>query len=73
MKLNDVKLVFQITSLSWDDSNGRNVTKTTKPVALGEIIDYGMTTQLDFDDGGYIDFKDVDWGKDDVRVEVRTP
>lgn len=60
--LNELKFVFYITD-EWDDGIK---TMESEPMTLGELID---GEQVDFTDGGYVNWDDLDWST--VKVEVR--
>lgn len=66
--INDYRFVFRIKSPHWDEKP--NTWKKSEPVTLGEILEYGLSTQLDFTDGGYIIAKEIDWETDTITVDL---
>lgn len=62
--LSDYQFVFNIKSPHWDEEP--NTWKKARPVGLDTIVDFGMSTELEFDDGGSLEIKDIDWEVDEV-------
>ncbi len=62
-----LKFRIAISSPHWDEEPGS--TKISEPLTLGQIIDH---EQIDFTDGGYITWNDIDWGQDTVRYLQHT-
>jgi hypothetical protein len=69
VEINDFWIQFKVKS-EWYEEPG--TWKTSEPVSLASIIDGGMNTQIDFEDGGYVDFADLNWSVDEVLAEVFT-
>jgi uncharacterized phage protein (TIGR01671 family) len=57
-----IKFRLAITSPHWDEDPGS--TKLSEPITLEQLID---AYQIDFTDGGYITWDQIDWESDTVR------
>lgn len=66
--INKYKITFTVTS-DWDENPG--TAKVAEPITLGEVIEHGVRTQLNFKDGGTCQFEDLDFGKDTVDAEIK--
>lgn len=65
--INAYKISFRIKSPYFDDKPNE-WKETAEPITLGEIIEWGLSTQLNFTDGSTMQFGDVDWETDTVQV-----
>lgn len=67
MKPEDLQIVFKYKH------KGTRKWLVGNPVTLANILEEYSQTQIDFDDGTYLQLEDFYWGVAKVEIEVITP